>query len=151
MSTLDVAIRIAATHHEGQFDKGGNPYILHPLKVMHYTRSDDPEILMIAVLHDVVEDTPVTLEYLESLGFSARVIDGVDSLTKRPGETRKDYIARLLKNQDAIIVKMADVRHNSDIRRLKGLAEKDFARMRGYQELYEVLKNARAEFESGLS
>lgn len=151
MATLDVAIHIAAKHHLGQFDKGGNPYILHPLKVMHYTRSEDPEVQMIAILHDIVEDTEVTLEYLEHLGFSSRVVDGIDAMTKRKGEEYNDYIRRVSSNFDAIIVKMADLRHNTDIRRLKGITEKDHARMKRYQETYEKLKMIRAMMVAKIS
>lgn len=141
MATLNLAIFLAAKHHLNQSDKGGNPYILHPLKVMHYTRSDDHELQSIAVLHDIVEDTTVTLEFLEHQGFSQRVIDGVDALTKREGEDYNKYINRVCKNYDATVVKMADLRHNTDIRRLKGISDKDHARMKKYQETYEKLKS----------
>lgn len=140
---LDDAIFLAAKYHRGQFDKGGHPYILHPLKVMHYTRSDDPEIQMIAVMHDLVEDTEVTLEYLEFMGFSQRVLDGVDALTKRDGESYADYCERIVVNMDAVIVKMADLRHNTDIRRLKGITQKDTARMQKYHAFYMRLKAIR--------
>lgn len=140
MSDLGKMIALSATRHEGQYDKGGNPYILHPLKVMHYTRSEDPEVQMIAVGHDLVEDTDVTLEYLESLGFSDRVIDGIDALTKRVDETLCDYQKRVKSNRDSVLVKMADIRHNMDVRRLKGLTEKDFKRMENYQKFYMELK-----------
>lgn len=140
MSHLGVAIRIAAVAHEDQFDKGGNPYIHHPLKVMHYCHADDVEIQMIAVLHDVVEDTSVTLQNLRDAGFGSRVVGGVDAMTKRENEPINTYIERIMRNQDAVIVKMADLRHNTDVRRLKGLTEKDFKRMETYQRLYAKLK-----------
>lgn len=143
MPTLAKAIALAANHHEYQYDKGGNPYILHPLKVMHYCKSDDEEIQMIAVMHDLVEDTPVTLEELASYNFSLRVLAGVDALTKREGESINTYMKRVKANRDAIIVKMADLRHNTDVRRLKGLTEKDFKRMETYQRLYNELKEIR--------
>ena len=151
MSDLGKMIAIAATRHEGQYDKGGNPYILHPLKVMHYTLSEDPEVQMIAVGHDLVEDTDVTLEYLESLGFTDRVIDGIDAVSRREFiidgevvlEDKEVYRERVKQNRDAIIVKMADLRHNTDVRRLKGLTEKDFKRMEDYQRFYAELKAIR--------
>lgn len=139
---LSKAILIATNAHDGQFDKGGAPYILHPLKVMHYTRSVDPEILAIAVMHDVVEDTKVTYKDLRDVGITERVIEGVRALTKVPGETYEEYKARVKMNPDARIVKMADLRHNSDIRRLKGVTQKDIARIAKYHEFYLELKAA---------
>lgn len=137
------AIMMASIYHAEQTDKGGNPYILHPLKVMHYTRSEDQEVMMIAVMHDLVEDTQVTLEDLRMAGFSWRVIEGVDAMTKRKKETKEEYIQRIMKNRDAVIVKMADLRHNFDIRRLKGHTEKDFKRMEWYQTAYSMLRDHR--------
>lgn len=139
---LSKAILIATNAHDGQFDKGGSPYIMHPIKVMHYTRSTDPEILAIAVMHDVVEDTKVTYKDLRDAGMSERVIEGVRALTKVPGETYEEYKARVKMNPDARIVKMADLRHNSDIRRLKGVTQKDIARIAKYHEFYLELKAA---------
>lgn len=144
---LNIAIRIAAVAHAGQFDKGGNPYILHPLKVMHYLKSDDEELMAIAVLHDVVEDTAITYAYLREQGLSERVIDGVRDVTKVPGETPEEYQARVMRNIDSIRVKMEDLRHNSDIRRLKGVTEKDIARVVVYQKFYTELKEALKKFQ----
>jgi (p)ppGpp synthase/HD superfamily hydrolase len=143
MSHLGTAIAIASKAHLGQFDKGGYPYILHPLKVMHYCHTEDPEIQMIAVLHDVVEDTVVTLQDLRTERFSQRVIDGVDAMTKRENEPINSYVSRVMTNDDAVIVKMADLRHNTDVRRLKGLTKRDMNRMETYQRLYEKLKKHR--------
>lgn len=147
---LAIAIEIAAKFHAGQFDKGGNPYILHPLKVMHYTRSNDVEIQCIAVLHDIVEDTEVTLEFLENLGFSARVVDAIDAISRREGEAKDSYQSRVLSNVDAMIVKRADLRHNSDIRRLKGITKKDTERLAGYNEFYTRIEERLAQINSSL-
>lgn len=138
---LAKAIAFAPEKHMGQFDKGGMPYILHPLKVMHYLKSDDLELMSIAVLHDVVEDTDVTYADLESLGMSERVIAALRLLTKVPGQTLEDYVAGIKTNKDAIHVKLADLRHNSDIRRLKGITEKDMERMKKYNVMYNSLKD----------
>lgn len=141
MQQLGIAIRIAVEAHDGQKDKAGMPYILHPLKVMHYTKSVDQEIMAIAVLHDTVEDNKnITYSYLREQGLSDRVIDGVRCLTKVPGETYSEYIDRVKANRDAIIVKMADLRHNSDLRRLKGISQKDIDRTVKYQRTYLELK-----------
>jgi len=137
---LAKAIALASEKHMGQFDKGGMPYILHPLKVMHYTKSSDMEIMAIAVMHDVVEDTDVTFADLISMGFTDRIVDALRLLTKMPGQSLREYLDGIKSNKDAIIVKLADLRHNSDIRRLKGITEKDVARMRKYNEMYLELK-----------
>src|SRR5574343_1394915 len=135
-NVLAKAIAIASEKHMGQFDKGGMPYILHPLKVMHYLRSDDPELMAIAVLHDVVEDTDTTYEELLSRGMTARVIHGIRCLTKVAGETLDEYKAKVMSNPDAILVKKCDLRHNSDIRRLRGVTEKDIRRIEKYMKFY---------------
>lgn len=143
---LATAITLAVTRHQGQFDKGGMPYSLHVLKVMYLTKSEDLEVLMIAVLHDIVEDTDITYQDLHNLGFSKRVIAGIQLLTKVKGQTHDEYVAGILTNTDAILVKMADLRHNSDIRRLKGVTEKDIKRVVKYHNMWILLK---ATLESG--
>ena len=127
---------IATNAHAGQFDKGGTPYILHPLKVMHYLKPDDEELQCIALGHDVIEDTDVTYKDLQEAGISERVIYGIDALTKRLGETYEDYKLRVFASRDAMKVKLCDLRHNTDIRRLKGVREKDLERMAKYQRFY---------------
>lgn len=135
---------IATQRHEGQFDKGGVPYILHPLKVMHYVRTDDEELQCIALGHDLVEDTFPNVEegvaFLRYHGFTERVIAGIVALTKVPGESFEAYKERVKANPDAVIVKMADLRHNSDIRRLKGVRDKDIERIVKYHQFYLELK-----------
>jgi guanosine-3',5'-bis(diphosphate) 3'-pyrophosphohydrolase len=126
--------------HNGQYDKAGNPYILHPLKVMHYLKSDDEELQCIALGHDVVEDTNITYKDLHDLGISSRVILGIKALTKVPGETLDEYKHRVFDNRDAMLVKLCDLRHNSDIRRLKGITEKDIKRMTKYHQFYLEIK-----------
>lgn len=127
---------LATNAHAGQYDRGGQPYILHALKVMHYLRSDDEELQCIALGHDVIEDTDVTYQDLHDAGISQRVITGIRALTKQPGETLDEYKARVFACRDAMRVKQADLRHNSDIRRLKGVTEKDIARTARYHEFY---------------
>lgn len=137
---LETAIRLAMEAHEGQFDKGGHPYILHPLKVMHYLKTDDVELMAIAVLHDAIEDNKkFTYRRLREEGMSDRVINGVRALTKIAGETHDEYKQRVAANKDAVKVKKCDLRHNSDIRRLKGITEKDIARTAGYHIFYMEL------------
>ena len=137
---LSAMILVATNAHAGQFDKGGRPYILHPLRVMSFLKKDDEELQCIAVGHDVIEDTKTTYADLRSIGISERVISGIKALTKVPGETLDEYKTRVFENEDAMRVKLCDLRHNSDIRRLKGVTEKDVARMAKYHMFYmEIL------------
>ncbi len=82
---LEKAIRIAAKAHEGQVDKGGKPYILHPLRLM-LSRTSQEEMIC-AVLHDVIEDTDITIDYLKNEGFSEEILSALDALTRRHNET----------------------------------------------------------------
>lgn len=133
---LSRMISLATERHAGQFDKGGRPYILHPLTVMHRLRTDDEELQCIAVGHDLIEDTSVTASELMQAGFSERVVHGIWDITKFDGQTALAYRDRVKSNRDAVRVKIEDLRHNSDIRRLKGVTEKDIARMVRYHEFY---------------
>jgi len=131
---LSAAIRIAINAHDGQYDRGGMPYILHPLRVMSFLKSSDEELQTIAVLHDVVEDSTVTWWDLREAAMSERVISAVRALTKIPGQSYDEYRDAVFSNRDAMIVKLADLRHNTDIRRLKGVTIKDRERMARYHE-----------------
>lgn len=137
---LDIMLKLAVNGHAGQFDKGGNPYILHTLKVMHYLDSDDEELQCIAVGHDLFEDTKTTRKDLADAGISDRVITGIQCLTKMPGETYEEYKASVMRNRDAMLVKCADLRHNTDIRRLKGVTQKDIDRTAKYYAFYTELQ-----------
>jgi (p)ppGpp synthase/HD superfamily hydrolase len=138
---LATAIAFSADKHKGQFDRGGMPYILHPLRVMYYLKTDDMELMCIAVLHDVVEDCGVTYADLRTIGMSERVIAGVKGMTKVPGETEDEAFVRLTSNRDTILVKKEDLRHNMDARRLKEISPKASARMDKYCKLYWALKD----------
>lgn len=135
---------IATTKHANQFDKAGMPYILHPLKVMHYLKTDDEELQCIALGHDLLEDcfesVGLGVAFLIDQGISDRIIQGILALTKREGETYVEYKAKVKSNPDSVKVKMADLRHNSDIRRLKGITAKDIERTTRYFEFYEELR-----------
>ena len=106
---LDKAIRIAAKAHEGQTDKTGQPYILHPLRVMFMRRNETERIC--AVLHDVIEDSDITIEYLRKEGFSEEVLSALDALTKRENENNDDFIGRVIKNKTACKVKRIQIHH----------------------------------------
>ncbi len=137
---LDKMLVIATNAHHGQFDKGGRPYILHPLRVMSFLKTDDEELQCIALGHDVIEDTAVTYKDLRDAGISDRVIEGIRVLTKVPGETYDEYKQRVFTSRDAMMVKLCDLRHNTDIRRLKGVSEKDIARMAKYHQFYMEIR-----------
>ena len=137
---LNKMLVLATNAHAGQFDKGGTPYILHPLRVMSFLKEDDEELRVIALGHDVIEDTDTTYEDLRAAGMSERVIAGIEALTKRRGETYAEYKDRVFANVDAMKVKLCDLRHNTDIRRLKGVTDKDIARIAKYHTFYVELR-----------
>lgn len=139
---LNNMLHLATTKHAGQYDKAGQPYILHCLKVMHYVKSTDEDLLCIALGHDLMEDTDVNYDYLIK-NFNRRIADGIMCLTKIKDETFENYKLWVMSNRDSVIVKMADLRHNSDIRRLKGVTEKDIQRMVKYMNFYQELKEYR--------
>ena len=133
---LDKAIQIAASAHAGQFDKGGMPYLMHPIRVMSFLKSNDEELQCIAIMHDVLEDSSVTAEDLLAAGMTQRIVAGVQCLTKIKGESYDNYKLRVLASTDAMQVKLADLRHNSDIRRLKGVTQKDVDRIAKYHTFF---------------
>jgi (p)ppGpp synthase/HD superfamily hydrolase len=138
MATLERAIEIAAKAHAGQVDKAGQPYVLHPLRMMLTVAT--PEARMAAVLHDVVEDTAVTLEELRGQGFPAAVISAVEALTKREGEDYEAFIRRVAPNPIAREVKLADLRDNSDLSRIAEPTDRDRERIRKYQRAIATLE-----------
>jgi (p)ppGpp synthase/HD superfamily hydrolase len=141
MATLDVAINNVSTAFLGKYDKGGAPYILHCLHVMYQMDPNDPELMMIAVMHDLIEDTDWTLEMLRDQGFSNRVIWGVQAMTHIKGVSYDDYIKIISMNPDATKVKLADLDHNSRIMRMKGLRKKDFDRLEKYFKAAAYLRD----------
>ena len=140
---LEQAIAIAARVHEGQVDKAGQPYILHPLRVMLRLSSDEERI--VAVLHDVVEDSDVTFEQLAREGFSDRVLTALEGVTKRPEEGGdagyEAFVKRAAKNPLARRVKIADLLDNMDLTRLSELSERDFRRLDRYMKALRYLES----------
>ena len=137
MPTIERAIEIAATAHAGQRDKAGQAYILHPLRVM--LRVDGEHEQMAAVLHDVVEDTSITIDDLAREGFPIEVLRAIAALTKLPGETRLEAAARAAADPVARKVKLADNAENMDLSRIPNPTEKDYARCRDYEEVRALL------------
>lgn len=137
MGTLERAIEIAASAHAGDTDKAGVHYILHPIRVM--LRMGTEEEMIVGVLHDVVEDTEVTLDDLAAEGFSKAVVEAVDALTKRPGESRIEAAKRARKNLIARAVKLADNAENMDLTRLTNPTPKDYSRLQEYEKVRAIL------------
>lgn len=141
MTTLERAIAIASAAHAGQVDKAGQPYILHPLRVMLRLTSEHERIA--AVLHDVIEDTNVTLAQLVAEGFPEPVIEAIAALTKLPGESRLQAAHRAAANTIARAVKLADNAENMDVSRIAHPSARDLARVEEYKLVREVLLNER--------
>ncbi len=129
--TLEDAIFLAAQAHQGQTDKGGVPYILHPLRVM--LRMDTHEARMVAVLHDVVEDTAYTLDYLDRAGYPPSVLVALACLTHRKGEWYQLYVDNIKPNHLARKVKIADLEDNLDMSRIPNPTPEDRDRMAKYR------------------
>ena len=140
---LSRALLLATNAHNGQFDRAGEPYIMHVLTVMQLLDPSvvDEELRCIAVLHDTVEDTKTTFQDLRDIGMTDRVVEGVRAMTKMNGQTYEEYKEGVFANIDAMYVKMADLTHNSDIRRLKGISEKDIERTAKYHRFFLEIKS----------
>lgn len=138
MSTLERAISIAAEAHAGQCDKGGAPYILHVLRVMMRVSGDEARIS--AVLHDLVEDTPWTLDGLREEGFGEAVVTAVDALTRREGEVYLDFCRRAAENELARQVKLADLDDNLDPKRAAALPEENRSLLVRYRKARAILR-----------
>ena len=151
---LSKAILIATLGHSGQFDKGGNPYILHPLTILHKLKTDDEDIQCAAVLHDVIEDCSgfkinidgrevvISFQMLLEEGMSERTVDTVRRLTKMPGQTYAEYQNAVFGSVDAMLVKREDLRTNSDLRRMKNrtVTQKDIERIAKYMAFYAEIE-----------
>lgn len=137
MATLERAIELAARAHAGQRDKGGQPYILHPLRVMMAVTTDAERIA--AVLHDIVEDTSITFDDLVAEGFADDVVDAIRALTKFEGETREQAAKRIVRDPIARAVKLADIADNMDLTRIPVPSERDHARLREYAVARDIL------------
>ena len=134
---LTKAIIIATKAHSHQFDKGGHAYILHPLSVMNKCESVEEKI--VAILHDVVEDTEMTFDDLKKLGFPQYIINGIDGVTRRTNETYFDFIRRAKQNPISKVVKLHDLEDNMNISRISNPTEKDFNRLKRYEKAKNIL------------
>lgn len=137
MSDLDKAIKIASNTHFGQVDKGGQPYILHPLRLMMKFKNKSE--MIIAVLHDVVEDSDYSIDDLKSDGFTTDIIDALSCLTKKNNEKYDDFISRISTNELASKIKIEDLKDNMDITRLKSVEKNDLERIKKYHRSLRFL------------
>ena len=137
MSSLERAIALAATAHEGQTDKAGQPYVLHLLRVMMSQASQSAMIA--AVLHDIVEDTGYTFEDLREEGFSREVVTAVEHLTRQDGESYTEFAERAASHPVARVVKLADLEDNMDITRLPEVSDRDRKRLAKYHQAWSKL------------
>jgi (p)ppGpp synthase/HD superfamily hydrolase len=135
---LEVAIGLACASHRGQVDKAGQPYILHPLRLMLCFETAAERI--VAVLHDVVEDTGVTLEQLRGLGFDASIVAAIDALSRRAGESYDEFLGRIELDPLATRVKVQDLQHNLDVTRLPAMSDEDLPRIAKYHRALARLK-----------
>lgn len=131
---LDCAIKIAVNAHNGQIDKGGQPYVLHPLRVMFSLDSEKEKI--VGVLHDVIEDTNITYEYLIMNGFDGEIeiLEALKSVTRKEDETYDEFIDRVKLNPIGRKVKLADLQDNMDVSRILNPTEKDYKRLEKYKK-----------------
>ena len=139
MVKIELAQTLAAFAHDGQIDKGGKPYINHPTAVAE--KVDGEDLKVIALLHDVLEDTAVRYDTLENL-FGKRIADAVDALTRKDDETYEAFIERVCEDDLARIVKLADLEHNMDISRIQNPGENDMRRIEKYRKAYADIRNA---------
>ena len=146
--SFDKAVFIAAREHLGVRDQGGHAYILHPMRIAMRLRTRDEELMSIAIMHDVVEDSKVTFADLIAEGFSDRVITALKLLTHQKGVSYDDYIDNMRGNRDALLVKREDLHDNSQLSRLKGVREKDFIRMQKYVRAFIKVEQYLKELES---
>jgi (p)ppGpp synthase/HD superfamily hydrolase len=134
---IDLALRLCYEYHKGQKDKAGAPYFLHPISVALKVTTESEKIT--ALLHDTIEDTELTLSDLRLLGFSDEIIEAVGAITKDPNEDYFEYIYRVKNNPIATAVKIADLKHNSDLSRLSEVTDKDRRRAAKYRKALKIL------------
>lgn len=143
MSSIDKAIAIASQAHMGQKDKAGKPYILHPLRLMN--QFDQEVEMIVAVLHDVIEDSEVTSDDLKNYGFSDAIVNAVECLSRKVNENYEDFINRVSLNELAKKIKIADIKDNLDVTRLSELSEKDLKRLKKYHGALKFLNSVGPE------
>lgn len=137
LTLIEKAIQLAVHAHVTQKDKAGAPYILHPLRLMMKMDTENEQIT--AVLHDIVEDTPYSIDILKKSGFPDECLKAIDCLSRKENESYEEFIERVKDNPLAKKVKMADLEDNMDMSRINDITEKDKKRLAKYQKAYNVL------------
>lgn len=141
---LELAERVARSAHEGQIDKGGQPYIGHPQRVAQMVAGNEAK--QVAWLHDVIEDTTVTSADLLELGFSSEVVDAVVLLSKRKGTILSEYYAAIRENALALTIKTADIADNLSPERHSVLSPAESQRLQAkYAHALEALGVSRED------
>lgn len=134
---LELALSIATEAHKGQFDKAGVDYIEHPIYVA--SQVDTEEEKAVALLHDVIEDSSITAEELLNAGLPETVVTAVQILSKKKGQDYHTYLKTVKSNPIARAVKLADLKHNSDLSRLETITDKDLERLEKYKKAIDYL------------
>ena len=134
---LELALSIATEAHKGQFDKAGVDYVEHPIYVA--SQVDTEEEKAVALLHDVIEDSPFTAEELLLAGLLETVVTAVQILSKKKGQDYQTYLENVKSNPLARVVKLADLKHNSDLSRLSSITDKDLERLEKYKKAIDYL------------
>ena len=140
MDLIEESLEIALDAYQGQTDKAGETYILHPLRLM--SKMDSKEEMSVALLHDVVEDSDYTLQHLREKSIPAKVVEAVEYLTKKEGENYEDFTERVKSNKLAAKVKKADIEDNMNILRLDNIREKDLKRVAKYHKAWHSIDKA---------
>lgn len=134
---LEEAILIAVKAHKGTIDKGGSLYILHPLRVMHNVNTMEEKI--VAVLHDVIEDTEITYDMLISKGFPNQIIEALKSVTRNKDESYMNFIKRAKLNPIGRVVKLNDLNDNLNLSRIENPRKEDYDRLKKYEKAKKEL------------
>ncbi len=134
------ALQLSFLAHKDQTDKSGMPYVFHPFHLAEQMPDEDTTI--VALLHDVVEDTPYTLDDLREMGFSEKVLAALTLMTHDKRIPYMDYVAKIKENKIAMTVKLADLKHNSDLSRLDTVDEKALKRIEKYRQAIALLSES---------
>lgn len=134
------ALKISFNAHKNQVDKSGMPYVFHPFHLAE--QMDDEYSVCVALLHDVVEDTDITVEELITKGFPKEVINAIEQMTHSDSVPYLDYVKEIKNNPIARKVKLADLRHNSDLSRLDKIDDKALERVAKYKKAIEILQES---------
>ena len=132
------AMALCFEAHKEQKDKSGMPYVFHPFHLAEEMETEDETVA--ALLHDVAEDTDITLEEIGEMGFSEAVMEALRLLTHEPGTPYMEYVRKIKENPVARAVKQADLKHNSDLTRLDNVDEKALKRVEKYKEALKILE-----------